>query len=324
MTHPFETLSPERAIDMIETLGFMVDRDPFALNSYENRVFDFQDENRRRFILKVYRPDRWTSAQRAEELQFIEFLAQSGVPVGTPWQASNGQVLHRYEDFDYAIFNALPGQAPELDNPNHLFALGELVGKLHHASRGYSFSERPVWAPLSLLEHAASVVLESGFLSHRQAQVYEKLTTELISQARSWPLESLTMFPVHGDCHIGNILGREDEFGLVDFDDARTGPAITDLWLMLTAKEASEAQGQLSELLEGYEQHLDFDRRELDWVERLRAVRMVRHAAWIVERWSDPAFPAAFNWVGNEAYWDDHLKALEQQRHALSDPLWLA
>lgn len=324
-SHPFSQLSPARVVAAVESLGFWLPGEPFTLNSYENRVFLVHDEERRRWVVKFYRPERWTDAQIREEHDFLAELATAGVAVAAPWRDEAGDSLHRAEGFRFTLFPHLPGQAPELENPAHLFALGELIGAVHAVGERDRFAHRRALDLDGMVLEARDKVLASRWLDRRQRQAYERITATLHQSLapHAWPAEQ--MIRVQGDCHIGNILGRDEQFALVDFDDCLMAPAIQDLWMLFTAQEDGERQMQLSEVAEGYEQHRDFDRRELALVEPLRTLRLLRHSAWLVDRWEDPAFPLAFPWLADAGYWDGHLRMLEQQRQALeARPRWLA
>lgn len=323
--HPFESLTPTRIVDAVEALGLWLPGEPFALNSYENRVFLISDDDRRRWVAKFYRPDRWSEAQIREEHAFLAELAEAEVPVAAPWRDAAGESLHQAHGFRFALFPHVAGQAPELENPAHLFALGELIGRLHAVSCRRGFAERPRLDPATWARDSRERVLAGAWLNRRQRQAYARVSESLQAMLteRAWPMDATIR--VHGDCHLGNILGRDDDFTLVDFDDCGMAPAMQDLWMMLTAQDDQELQMQLSELIEGYEAHMPFDRHQLEWVEPLRTLRLMRHSAWLVARWEDPAFPRAFPWVASEDYWDQHIRTLEQQRQALDrNPRWLA
>ncbi|MBB3189336.1 serine/threonine protein kinase [Halomonas cerina] len=323
--HPFALLDPARVVAAVESLGFWLPGEPFALNSYENRVFLVHDEERRRWVVKFYRPARWTDAQIQEEHDFLAELAAAGVAVAAPWRDAREVSLHRAEGFRFAVFPQLPGQAPELENPVHLFALGELIGAVHAVGAQRAFAQRRALDLDVMVREATEQVLASGWLDRRQREVYARLTAALHRQLEPHAWTSRQAIRVQGDCHIGNILGRDEHFALVDFDDAVMAPAVQDVWMLLTAQEAGERQMQLSEVIEGYEQHRDFDRKELVLVEPLRTLRLLRHSAWLVARWEDPAFPVAFPWLADAGYWDGHLRELEQQRQLLErSPRWLA
>nr|WP_298522045.1 serine/threonine protein kinase [uncultured Halomonas sp.] len=322
--HPFNSLTPGRIVDAIEGLGLWVSSEPFALNSYENRVFLLSDDDRQRWVAKFYRPERWSEAQLREEHDFLDELKAAGVAVAAPWRDDHGNSLHRTHGFYFALFPHVPGQAPELDNPGHLFAVGELIGRLHAVSSQHAFATRPRMEPLSLAESSRERVLAGTWLTSRQRRAYARVSESLLQllSQHLWP--SQAAIRVHGDCHLGNILGRDDAFTLVDFDDCVMAPAVQDLWMMLTAQNDQELRSQLSELLEGYEENMPFDRRQLEWIEPLRTLRLMRYSAWLVARWQDPAFPRAFPWVAGEEYWDQHIRTLEQQRVILDKPCWLA
>ncbi|XKE44083.1 serine/threonine protein kinase [Halomonas organivorans] len=323
--HPFARLEPARVVAAVESLGFWLPGEPFALNSYENRVYLVHDDERRRWVVKFYRPGRWTDAQIQEEHDFLAELEAEEVAVAAPWRDASGTSLHRHEGFRFAIFPQLPGQAPELENPAHLFALGEVLGALHAVGERRSFAHRRTMDLEGMVEEAVVGVLGSGWLERRQRQAYERVTEALkpLLADHAWPAGRALR--VHGDCHLGNLLGRDEHFALVDFDDCLMAPAVQDLWMLLTAQDEGERQMQLSEVIEGYEQHRDFDRGELALVEPLRTLRLLRHSAWLVARWEDPAFPVAFPWLADAGYWDAHVRQLEQQRQVLdTNTLWLA
>ncbi|MBS4152365.1 serine/threonine protein kinase [Cobetia sp. MC34] len=322
--HPFDALAPDRVVAAVESLGFWLPGEPFALNSYENRVYHLADDDRRRWVAKFYRPERWSRAQILEEHAFLAELDEAGVPGAPAWANEVGETLHRFEGFDFALFPHVVGRAPELESAEHLYQLGELIGRVHAVGRKSAFRERETLSPLRILEESCASVLASDWLSERQRDSYQRVIEALrpLVAEQSWPESALIR--THGDCHIGNMLGRDDSFALVDFDDCLSAPAVQDLWMLLTGQSDPELHMQLSEVLEGYEQHCEFNRSELKWIETLRTLRMVRHSAWVVRRWSDPAFPQAFSHVASLGYWDDHIRSLEQQRVALSAPRWLA
>ncbi|GHE19900.1 serine/threonine protein kinase [Halomonas urumqiensis] len=323
--HPFAELSPARVVAAIESLGFWLPGEPFALNSYENRVYLVHDDERKRWVVKFYRPERWSDAQILEEHAFLAELAADEVAVAAPWRNADGESLHHAEGFRFSLFPQLPGQAPELENPAHLFVLGELIGAVHAVGERSCFAHRKQQDLDHMVIEARERVLQGPWLSGKQRGTYERITDELhrALMPHAWPHERAIR--VHGDCHIGNILGRDEHFALVDFDDSLMAPAIQDLWMLLTADHDEERHMQLSEVIEGYEQHREFDRSELTLVEPLRTLRLLRHSAWLVARWEDPAFPVAFPWLADAGYWDGHIRELEQQRLALADkPRWLA
>jgi Ser/Thr protein kinase RdoA (MazF antagonist) len=129
---------------------------------------------------------------------------------------------------------------------------------------------------------------------------------------------------LHGDCHLGNLLWTDAGPHFVDFDDARMGPAVQDLWMLLSG-DRHEMSGQLADVLAGYEDFQEFDTRELHLIEALRTLRIIHHAAWLARRWEDPAFPAAFTWFNSQHFWQNHILQLREQIAAMDEgPLWSA
>ncbi|HIQ52991.1 MAG TPA: serine/threonine protein kinase, partial [Pseudomonas pachastrellae] len=124
---------------------------------------------------------------------------------------------------------------------------------------------------------------------------------------------------LHGDLHVGNLLWRDDSLYMVDMDDCRMGPAVQDLWMMLSG-ERDQRQAQLYELIDGYNEFHDFNPAELALVEPLRSLRLVHYSAWLARRWDDPAFPMHFPWFAQERYWADQILTLREQRAALDEP----
>jgi len=322
--HPFETLTPQRVVEAVESLGLWLPGEPFALNSYENRVYSLTDDDRRRWVVKFYRPERWSDAQILEEHEFLLALAAESIFVGAPWQDASGNTLHHFEGFRFTLFAHVVGQAPELENPAHLFALGELIGRVHEVGARKPFRHRLRFDLTPMIEESRTRVLKARWLDARQRKIYGRTLDALLPLLadHAWPESALQR--VHGDCHLGNMLGRDEQFSLVDFDDCVMAPAIQDLWMLLTAQSPEEWQMQLSEVIEGYEMTHEFDRRQLEWIEALRTLRLIRHSAWVTARWEDPAFPRAFPYVADSGYWDQHIRHLEQQRIVLDSPRWLA
>ncbi len=324
MSHPFSALSPDTVMSAAESVGFWPAGEPFALNSYENRVLMFRDDEARRWVIKFYRPERWSDAAIQEEHDFLQELEQAGVPVVPPWRNEEGQSLHHYQAFRFALFAQYAGQAPELDNPAHLFALGEVLGRLHKVSRQKAFEHRASLKLADGIADAEQRVVQSQWLNKFQRRAYEAVIQKLQRQLVSSSLDTASLIRCHGDCHLGNVLGRDEQFTLVDFDDCLMAPAIQDIWMLLPTDEPNGWRAQLSEISEGYEESLAFPHEQMTLIEPLRAYRLIRHSAWLVSRWDDPAFPRAFPWMAESGYWDQHIRQLEQQSLQLEQPMWLA
>jgi Ser/Thr protein kinase RdoA (MazF antagonist) len=114
-------------------------------------------------------------------------------------------------------------------------------------------------------------------------------------------------------------LWTDDGPHFVDFDDARAGPAVQDLWMLLSGERTDMAR-QLGDVLAGYEDFCEFDRRELQMVEALRTLRLIHYSAWLARRWDDPAFPVAFPWFNTQRYWQDRILELREQIALMDEP----
>jgi Ser/Thr protein kinase RdoA (MazF antagonist) len=238
-----------------------------------------------------------------------------------PPLASGGATLNAYGGFRFAVYPRRGGRAPELDDPDTLAWIGRFVGRIHAVGATTPFSHRPSldidgfgreprdW----LLEHDA---IPADLLPAWRAAVDQCLDAVAAALERVGPTRVIRL---HGDCHAGNILWSDQGPHFVDFDDARNGPAIQDLWMLLSGSPAEMAR-QMVEVLDGYRDFADFDRRELQLIEPLRTLRLVHYAAWIARRWADPAFPAAFPWFGTARYWQDRILELREQLAAMSEP----
>lgn len=323
MSHPFDLLSPDVVLDAVEHVGYHSDARILALNSYENRVYQVGIEEQAPLIAKFYRPDRWTDQAIREEHLFALALAEQEVPVVPP-MTIQGETLFRWAGFRFALFPRRGGRAPDSDNLDQMYRLGQLLGRLHAVGAAQAFVQRESLSFWNFGYEPLKVLLSGPFMPHRLHEPYAHTARTLLERIKEiWASVPFKPIRLHGDCHPGNILTREDQLLLVDLDDCRMGPAVQDLWMMLSGSRA-EQQVQLAELIEGYQAFYDFDPRQLRLIESLRTLRMLHYSAWLATRWDDPAFPRSFPWFGTEAYWQEQLLTLEVQLEALNeDPLRL-
>ena len=323
-THPYDRLDPDLIIDAVESVGFRSDARLLALNSYENRVYQVGIEDGTPLIAKFYRPQRWSEAQIREEHRFSLELQDAEISVVAPMVNAQGETLHTYEGFQFALFTRRGGYPPELDNLDNLLVLGRTLGRIHGVGKAGVFSERPSITVDRMLTQSRELLL-NGFIPSGLLPAYESLTADLEQMVTALyrEVQPGDQIRIHGDCHVGNILWRDDTAHFVDFDDCCTAPAIQDLWMFLNG-ERHERQLQLSELIEGYTEFCDFDPRQIRWIEALRTMRLIHYAAWLARRWEDPAFPRSFTWFNTERYWADHILELRAQMSALQEePLQL-
>jgi Ser/Thr protein kinase RdoA (MazF antagonist) len=321
---PYSELSPETVLDAIEAVGFHCDGRVLALNSYENRVYQIGIDDGAPLVAKFYRPARWTDAAIREEHAFAGELAAQEIPVVAPL-LRDGASLHVHRGFRYAVFPRRGGRWPELGNTNDREWVGRFLGRIHAVGRAARFHERTRLSVEDLGRRARDFVLDGDwmpdYLATKYADVTDAILDEVEIRAAGWGGAALGR--ILGDCHRGNILWTDQGPHFVDLDDCLTGPAVQDLWMLLSGGQ-QEMRTELHDLLTGYEQFLPFDRSEIALIEPLRALRMIHYSAWLARRWHDPAFPLAFPWFAEPRYWEQHHRALEDQLAAvLSPPLEL-
>jgi Ser/Thr protein kinase RdoA (MazF antagonist) len=323
--HPYQLLTPDVVIDAVESTGRFSDARILALNSYENRVYQVGLDEGEPVIAKFYRPDRWTVEQIIEEHQFTQQLYDLEIPVVPPLridEQSTTPTLSRFSNFYFSIYPRQGGRAPELDNLDHLHQLGQFIGRIHAVGAGVTFKHRIALKVQAFGYDSVAFLLENGFIPGDVRPAYEAIVNEVLAAIEQNSPESneYNAISLHGDCHPGNVLWRDDRPHFVDFDDAITGPAIQDLWMLLSG-DTPNKQRQLSEIIEGYEIFREFDLRELKLIEPLRALRVLNYNAWLANRWDDPAFPMSFPWFNTPRYWSEHILELKELLTSLHEPV---
>jgi Ser/Thr protein kinase RdoA (MazF antagonist) len=311
---PYAALSPEVVLDAIAAAGYVPDGRLLALGSYENRVYQAGIEDGPALVAKFYRPERWSDEAIGEEHAFAHELAEAEIPIVAPI-AIGARTLFVHAGFRYALYPRRGGRAPELESPDHLAWMGRLLARMHGIGARSRFRHRGTIDATTFVRDAARAVLQSPLLSPRLAGAYRARAAALadLIDARFAAIEPLARIRLHGDCHAGNVLWTDSGPHFVDLDDARTGPAIQDLWMLAPSPRSLDA------LLEGYAEFRDFDARELSLIEPLRVMRQVHWAGWVAARWQDPAFPRAFPQVGEARWWEQHLVDLAEAESGLLD-----
>ncbi|ADO50623.1 serine/threonine protein kinase [[Enterobacter] lignolyticus] len=313
----FQTLHPDTIMDALFEQGIRVDSGLTPLNSYENRVWQFQDEDRRRFVVKFYRPQRWSAEQINEEHQFALELQADGVPVAAP-VVFNNQTLLSHQGFFFAVFPSVGGRQFEPDNLDQMEWVGRYLGRLHQTGRKKNFVARPGIGVKEYLLEPRHVFENTSLIPSSLKGELLAAVDKLIDAVMGLWHNRFTPLRLHGDCHAGNILWRDGPL-FVDLDDARNGPAVQDLWMLLHGDNA-ERRMQLDIILEAYEEFSTFDTAELAFIEPLRAMRMVYYLAWLIRRWDDPAFPVNFPWLAEEDSWRNQIKMFLEQARVLQEP----
>ena len=319
-TFDFSALSPDLIIDGLESAGFSVDSGLLPLNSYENRVYQFHDDNLVKYVTKFYRPQRWQLKQIHEEHDFSFELAEQELPIVAPLKV-NGRSLFEYQGYHFAVFPCRGGRIFEVDNLNQLEWMGRFIARIHAVSSQNNFQHRPNFNTDELLLQARESIITSNYVPKSLTTPFFTILDQVIAVAAEQylPAQHTKQIRLHGDCHAGNILWRDEGPHFVDLDDCRTGPAIQDLWMMLSGDRQQQLL-QLDTLLMGYEEFFTFESDQLYLIESLRTMRLVNYMAWLCKRWQDPAFPLNFPWFNTEKYWEQQILMLKEQMSALQQP----
>jgi Ser/Thr protein kinase RdoA (MazF antagonist) len=311
--HPYAALTPEVVLDALCALGLRPDGRMLALSSYENRVYQIWLEEDSpavgsSIVVKFYRPDRWTEAQIDEEHAFAHELAEREIPVVAPQSSSS------FGGFRLAVYPRRGGRTPELDDPKALEWIGRFMGRIHAVGSSRPFQFRESLTPNTFGHYARAYLLSTAFIPADLLEAWKAVTQQALQlvEACCERAGAVKAIRLHGDCHPGNILWTDAGPHFVDLDDSRMGPAMQDLWMLLSGDRAAMSL-QLRAVLDGYEQFMKFDRKELNLLEALRTLRLIHYSAWIARRWDDPAFPAAFPWFNTQRYWQDRILELREQ-----------
>jgi Ser/Thr protein kinase RdoA (MazF antagonist) len=320
-SHPYDTLTPQTILEAVETFQWRCTGGLLALNSYENRVYRVDIEDGAPVVAKFYRPGRWSDEAIIEEHDFERELADHEIPAVAPLIHPDGASLNRYGGFRFALFSWRGGRALEINGREDRIVFGRFIGRLHRLGMAQSFEHRMHIGIEEFGRNAVSYLLEEGFVPAELRANYRALSDELLEAVATAFTQTAEVrwIRLHGDCHLGNVLATDSGPCFVDFDDCLMGPAIQDIWMLLSG-EGAEQEIQLAEILTGYTQFAEFNPAELLLVEPLRSLRLLHYSAWLARRWHDPAFPRSFPWFNTPRYWEDQLSMLREQIAALDQP----
>jgi Ser/Thr protein kinase RdoA (MazF antagonist) len=313
--HPYSRLTPDLVLDAVAAAGLAPDGRLLTLNSYENRVYQVGMDDGTMAVAKFYRPGRWTGAQIDEEHAFAFELREHEVPVVAPSHSLE------FDGFRVAIYPRRGGRTPELGDPKTLEWIGRFIARIHAVGSSRKFSHRPALDIETFGHEPRAFLLQSGLVPLDLRPAWEAATAQALQGvARCYERAgAVKAIRLHGDCHVGNILWTHEGPHFVDLDDARMGPAIQDLWMLLSGDRGSMTR-QMLDVLAGYGQFMRFDEREMHLLEALRTLRLIHYSAWIARRWDDPAFPAAFPWFDTQRYWQDRILELREQIALMEEP----
>jgi Ser/Thr protein kinase RdoA (MazF antagonist) len=327
-SHPYEQLTPDVVLDALASVGLYGDGRLLALSSYENRVYQIHleeaHEGLQAVVAKFYRPGRWSTEQILEEHAFAAELMAAEVPAVGPL-VLQGKTLHEFGGFEFSVSPRRGGRAPELDDAEVLEWTGRFLARIHMTGKARPFASRPALDVQSFGLEPRAWLLEHQMVPLDVQSAWEKQCDQALRMIADTALgeqkdSGIAMIRLHGDCHPGNILWVPEQGPhFVDLDDARTGPAVQDFWMLLSG-DRGQRQKQLGPLVDGYEMFREFNREELALIEPLRTLRLIHYSAWLARRWADPIFPINFPWFGSSDYWQGQVQMLEEQIEAMAEP----
>lgn len=317
---PYANLDPSLILNAIEHVGYRCTGNLFALNSFENRVYQIGIEDLAPIIAKFYRPHRWSDEAILEEHRFALELAEYEIPVVAPLVSANGETLHHFENFRFALFPRQGARIMEINNLEHLEIVGRFIGRIHAVAASSPFQHRLKLDAQSYGYLAYDFLINNNFIP---ASIKNEFCTTIESALKKVEENFQRVGPVanirlHGDCHVGNILWHNDGPHIVDLDDCLMGPAVQDIWMLVSGNAPQEMELHMDRIMHGYQQFHDFNYRELHLIESLRTLRMIHYSAWLAKRWNDPAFPINFPWFNTFHYWQEQLHQLNEQNNLLA------
>lgn len=311
----FSDLIPDFICDAVETQGYRPSGQIFQLNSYENRVYEVCLENKAPLIAKFYRPKRWSEECLIDEHRALKELQENEIPVVRPLVLENPtgfESLAKMSGYHYCLYPKFGGHEEADLQSEHRQWLGRLLARMHNVLERLPLQHRVVLNSKSYGDASLDLMFEQDFLPDDLRSHVEDIAESCLDLIDPVLNQNWNVFTVHGDCHLGNVLWNQDGPTLVDFDDMVQAPVVQDIWMLFHGSQ-KEQKKQREEFFEGYHTFRDFDERELILQEPLRTLRMIRHTAWIGERFEEAIFQRAFPYYTERKYWEDFLLSLKEQ-----------
>ena len=317
MSACFEDLTPDRILEAIEEgMDCQLTGLTAPLPSYINRVYELQSVAGEKLIAKFYRPGRWKRPALQDEHDFVLDCAAEEIPVVAPLHLSDGATIGEYDGILYSVFPKRSGREMELCDDEGWLRLGRLVGRIHQAGWQRDAENRLTMHPDTTTVPEIGMLVDGGFMSAHATGRFKDVTSRIVEIAQR-EFDGVELQRIHGDCHRANILERPDDgLMVIDFDDMVMGPAVQDIWLLLPG-HANDTRQEINLIMEGYEQFMEFDDRQLRLIEILRAMRIIYFLSWCSTQVDDFKFQSNFPDWGSEMFWQREIADLEHQYHAI-------
>ncbi len=309
----FDRLTPDVILRAAETALEI----PFTgytapLPSYINRVYELQAEDGTRYIVKFYRPGRWSREGLEDEHCFVRDCVEDEIPVIAPLELRTGGTLATTEGITFSLYPKRYGRQFEANDDEAWVRIGRLLGRLHTTGARREAPARITLHPCTSTAADLRELVEGGFVPPGHLPAFKEVTDQILTEIT--PLfDGVDMLRTHGDCHWGNLIFRPDEgIFVIDFDDMMTAPPVQDIWMLLPGL-LDDSRRELNLILEGYEDFRTFDMRTLRLIEPLRVMRMIYFLAWCTRQVNDYQFRHLYPDWGSPAFWAGEIPTLAQQ-----------
>lgn len=319
-TDLFLSLTPEKVLSAVEAGGVRCNPVCYALNSFENRVYEIELEDETRVVAKFYRPGRWSREQILAEHAFLNALQAAEIEVCGVLPFPDGGTLKQVDHIYYCLFPRRGGRAPEELSEEEAERLGMLAARMHNVGAQLNAECRVRLCADTYVRENLAWLRVNKTIPGAFEDAYFDAANE-IADITDRLMTGVALHPIHGDFHLGNLLLRNERFFALDFDDMVIGPAVQDLWLVMPGRD-QRTRLLHQVFIEGYEQFRAFERSTMNLIEPLRALRYIHYATWLARRWHDPAFPRTWPHFGSQDYWAQETADLQEQLGIIrgSDP----
>lgn len=301
-------------IDRALTLWDITEAKVSLVAARENHVYRI-NHSAGTLALRLHRQNYRTNKQLLAELDWMAWLAQSGLSVPTPQHSREKQYLHSIDDVQVDILTWLPGTTledilpamPITERALLFHRIGSEMAKLHLASASWPEKrqcQRPSWDIDGLV--GANPLWDKFW----QNPALDKTQKERLIRFRDIAQESLSKLSktqdyglIHADLVPSNILIKQNKLHIIDFDDGGFGYYMFDIaTALLKHSEANDFSDLQKALIQGYLSQRDMDIAHLDLFMALRAVT---YLGWNITRMDEDStgkrnrrfINQAFKWV---------------------------
>ncbi len=197
-----------------------------------NDTYEVQNE-REKFIVRLYRADWRSLSEVAAELEVLTWLQAHHFPIAAPIAAVNGAYLNHLNAPEglraMVVFAFIEGQALALDGAQ-AFLYGQALAKLHTLTEPFQFSAQRFKLDEAHLMDEPLAHIQRAFAHHEVELARLTAAAEAARHVfRSLAKTNASYGFCHGD-HFGNILQTADQkLVFIDFDGCGMGFRLYDV-----------------------------------------------------------------------------------------------